>query len=125
MIFPVFIGTSGKKLLKNRRKSTENRSTMNISSSISQVIYQTQLPGKILLKRAYLWPEYNAGKVQSISHIHEKHEPNLNYIKRSSYDPAQENLFLNAPKDTEYNLKGNILIVPNNYTPGSLFEALA
>jgi hypothetical protein len=97
---------------------------MNISSSISQVIYQTQLPGKILLKKAYLWPEYNAGKVQSIAPVHEKHEPDLAYIKRNSYNP-KENILLNSPKDSGYNFKGNIFSIPDSYTPGSIFEALA
>jgi hypothetical protein len=100
-------------------------STMNISSSISQVIYQTELPGKILLKKAYLWPEYNAGKVHSIKPVQEKHEPDFNFIKRTAFNPSQENNTQNISKDFEYNSKGNSINIPNNYTPGSIFEALA
>jgi hypothetical protein len=98
---------------------------MNISSSISQIIYQTELPGKILLKKAYLWPEYNAGTISRITPIQEKSEPSLNYIKRSSIDsmkePNNDKIFNMA----EYGSKGKLINTANGYTPGSIFEALA
>jgi hypothetical protein len=98
---------------------------MNISSSISQVIYQTQLPGRILLKKAFMWPEYNAGKVHSISPIHEKQEPNFSYIKRSDFSPENESIALKSGGGSEYNSKGDMFNILNNYTPGSNFEAYA
>ncbi len=98
---------------------------MNISSSISQVIYQTELPGKILLKKAYLWPEYNAGTISRIAPIQEKSEPVLNYIKRSSIDSMKEHNNDKIFNITEYGSKGNLINTTNGYTPGSIFEALA
>jgi hypothetical protein len=104
---------------------TDKNNTMNISSSISQIIYQTQLPGKILLKKAYLWPEYNAGSVSRIAPVNEKTEPALNYVKRSSIDSMKENYNDKNFKTAAYSSKGNLVNTTNAYTPGSIFEALA
>jgi hypothetical protein len=98
---------------------------MNISSNISQVIYQTELPGKILLKKAYLWPKYNAGTISRISPIQEKSEPVLNYIKRSSINSMEEPNNDKIYNMTEYGSKGKLINTTNGYTPGSIFEALA
>jgi hypothetical protein len=98
---------------------------MNISSSISQVIYQTQLPGKILLNNAYLWPEYNAGNISRIAPIYEKNEHTFNYIKRSSLELTNDSINNKIMKIEHYSSNGNIIKVPNDYTPGSIFEALA
>jgi hypothetical protein len=98
---------------------------MNISSSISQIIYQTQLPGKILLNKAYLWPEYNAGNITRIAPIHDKTEQTLNYIKRSSIDSVNETYSDKILKTAQYGSNGNLINLPVDYTPGSIFEALA
>jgi hypothetical protein len=98
---------------------------MNISSSISQVIYQTQLPGKIMLNKAYLWPEYNAGNITRIAPINEKQEQTFNYIKRSSLELNNDNINNKITKIDQYSSNGSIIKVPNDYTPGSIFEALA
>jgi hypothetical protein len=98
---------------------------MNISSSISQVIFQTQLPGKILLKKAYLWPEYNAGKITKITPVHERTELALNYVKRSSVDSTKDEIINNLKNSTSYNSNGGVLTKTSNYTPGSIFEAFA
>jgi hypothetical protein len=98
---------------------------MNISSSISQIIYQTQLPGKIMLKKAYLWPQYNAGNITRIEPVHDKAEQTLNYIKRSSIDSRNETFSDKIFKTTQYGSNGNLIKMPDDYTPGSIFEALA
>ncbi|MBN2040990.1 MAG: hypothetical protein JW864_13175 [Spirochaetes bacterium] len=97
---------------------------MNISSSISQVIYQTQLPGRIMLKKAYMWPEYNAGSVEKIQPAGKRAE-SFNYIKRSSYDPAHDLSQFNTSDHVEYNLKGHTQPSNLTITPGMLFEAFA
>jgi hypothetical protein len=94
---------------------------MNISSSISQVIYQTRLPGKILLKRACIWPQYNPGRIEKTQRIDIK-EPDFNYIKRSSFNPKE---YTESIYDSRYTSKGYLENLPYNYTIGSYFEALA
>ncbi|MBN2403106.1 MAG: hypothetical protein JXN64_11990 [Spirochaetes bacterium] len=98
---------------------------MNISSSISQVIYQTQLPGKILLKKAYLWPEYNAGKVVKVPAVHERAESAFNYIKRSSSGLTGNINNVNSLTTAGYSSSGNLINFSDKSIPGSIFEAFA
>lgn len=98
---------------------------MNISSGISEIIYESQLPDKIQVKKAYVWPGYNAGKVVKIPVVHEKTNPEHYYIKRAAYNPEQGQLSTDSIYHSEYNSKGNLLNKPTSYAPGSFFEALA
>lgn len=98
---------------------------MNISSSISQIICQAGFPGKIMLKKAYLWPEYNAGNITRIAPVQERSEHIFNYIKRSSIDPINENQVDKIYKTAQYNSNGGLISTPYDYTPGSIFKALA
>ena len=98
---------------------------MNISSGISEIIYEGQLPGKIQVKKAYVWPGYNAGKVVKIPVVHEKNNSDHYYIKRASYEPEQGKLSADSLNQIEYNSKGNLLNPQRSYAPGSFFEALA
>ena len=98
---------------------------MNISSSISQVIFQAQLPGKIMLKKAYLWPEYNAGKIAKIPPVQERPEPLMNYVKRSTLESTKDEYINTFKNSASYNSNGSIINKTSDYIPGSLFEALA
>ena len=98
---------------------------MNISSGISQLTFQTRIPGKTLVKKAYLWPQYNAGKITGISPVQEKINPELHYVKRSTLSSDNDDYINQIKNSASYNSTGNLIKNTSEYFPGSFFEALA
>jgi hypothetical protein len=97
---------------------------MRISSGMADIGFNT-LPGsRIASERFYVWPLYNAGRVESIRGVTRRTESNAVYSKPS---PEGREKILDLAKDRsyhEYSPSGRIGGPHTGLQPGSLFDAI-
>lgn len=97
---------------------------MNISGGISEITFSSQAgsasrPGKI-----YLWPNYNAGRVNQIRGVVNKTESNIIYSKPLGEDIVKV-IRDHAESPRHYTSAGSIQKGSTGTYPGMLFDAIA
>lgn len=96
---------------------------MNISNGLSEISFRRSGETSTVSNKAYLWPGYNAGKVQKITKAPEfRGEPV--YFKPTE-DKKNEIMNLISNQEPGYNSSGRVQNTRPYIEPGSLFTALA
>lgn len=96
---------------------------MNISTGLSEISFNRSGETKAASNKAYIWPGYNAGKVQKITKAPEfRGEPV--YFKPTE-DKKNEILNLISSQEPAYNSNGRVQNSRPYIEPGSLFTAFA
>jgi len=96
---------------------------MVLSTGISEINYLSQNKN---LKKVYLWPKYNAGKINKINKITKRSDSNNLHINNPSTDLKKTAHLTNTPFETLYNIKGmsyNTTTMPQK--PGSFLDVIA
>jgi hypothetical protein len=96
---------------------------MNISSGISEIGYINNA-GKAA--KVYIWPNYNAGKIEPVRTI--PSEKNDQYIYRKADEKTEKNIMKQFDNLSAATYNGNGRILRNagsTISPGALFNALA
>ncbi|MBN2158058.1 MAG: hypothetical protein JW807_01590 [Spirochaetes bacterium] len=98
---------------------------MRISAGIAEINVNNPAAPERASERFYVWPAYNAGRVQQVRGLTRRPEPEILYIKPS---PEERDSILGMSKERshhEYLPTGRIGRTAPYIRPGSLFEALA
>ncbi len=97
---------------------------MRISSGLAEIGFGIHQGGRIASEKFYVWPLYNAGRVETIHGVTRRTESNGIYTKPS---PEDRDRIMNLAKEqteNEYSPSGRISKTPPGIRPGSLFEAI-
>lgn len=98
---------------------------MRISSGMAEIGFNN-LPGmRVASEQFYVWPLYNAGRVESIQGVTRRTESNVIYSKPS---PSDHDRIIDLAKDrscSEYSATGRTGRAHCGLQPGSLFDAIA
>jgi len=96
---------------------------MNISNGLSEISFRRSAETPSASNKAYIWPGYNAGKVQKITKSPEFHGEPV-YFKPTE---AKKNEIMNLISNQEpaYNANGRVQNSHPYIEPGSLFTAFA
>ena len=96
---------------------------MNISNGLSEISFRRSGETSAVSNKAYIWPGYNAGKVQKITKAPEfRGEPV--YFKPTE-EKKNEIMNLISNQEPAYNSNGRVQNARPYIEPGSLFTALA
>ncbi len=98
---------------------------MRISAGIAEISFTNLQGTRPASDKFFVWPLYNAGRIDSIHGVSRRTESNALYLKPS---PEDRERILNIAKnhsENEYSSSGKIGNTPTWVRPGSLFEALA
>lgn len=96
---------------------------MNISNGLSEISFRRSGETSSVSNKSYIWPGYNAGKVQKITKAPEfRGEPV--YFKPTE-DKKNEIMNLISSQEPAYNSNGRMQNSRPYIEPGSLFTALA
>ena len=96
---------------------------MNISNGLSEISFRRSAETSSVSNKAYIWPGYNAGKVQKISKAPEfRGEPV--YFKPTE-EKKNEIMNLISNQEPAYNSNGRMQNARTYIEPGSLFTAFA
>jgi hypothetical protein len=99
--------------------------SMRISAGIAEIGLNSLRGNSIISEKAYIWPVYHEGKVDSISGV-SKRTASAAYIKPNPEDRAKLlDISRNTP-DAEYNSSGKISMRNGlSSQRGSFFDAIA
>jgi hypothetical protein len=97
---------------------------MRISSGIAEIGLSRLTDNRIASEKFYLWPLYNAGKVQEIHGVTRWTDSNAVYTKPSSEDREKILALSRDNTNLEYSSYGNISKAASGIRPGSLFDAI-
>lgn len=96
---------------------------MNISTGLSEISFNRMSDTSPVSNKAYIWPGYNAGKVQKVTKAPEyRGEPV--YFKPSE-EKKNEIMKLVSNPEPAYNSDGRVQKARPYVEPGSLFTAFA
>lgn len=98
---------------------------MRISTGIADIAFSALQGTKAGSEKFFVWPLYNAGRIESIHGVSRRTESNAVYLKPS---PEDRERILNLAKnqsENEYSSSGRLGSTPAWVRPGSLFDALA
>ena len=96
---------------------------MRISSGISEINFNLPLENRIQSERAFIWPVYNAGKVESIHGVTRRTDSNAIYAKPSAEDREKIIMLSSTRAEETYTQRGNRQS-RQLLQPGSLFDAV-
>jgi hypothetical protein len=99
---------------------------MRISSGMAEIGFNPASGSRIASEQFYVWPLYNAGKVENIRGVTRRTESNAIYTKPSQQDREK---ILDLAKNTghsfnEYSPSGRADRPHAGLLPGSLFDAI-
>lgn len=98
---------------------------MRISSGMAEIGF-SNLPGmRVASERFFVWPLYNAGRVESIQGVTRRMESNVIYSKPSQPDHDRIMDFARDRSFSEYSPAGRTGRAHCGIQPGALFEAIA
>ncbi|HOP64056.1 MAG TPA: hypothetical protein PK358_11495 [Spirochaetota bacterium] len=96
---------------------------MNISTGLSEISFNRSNETAAVSKKAYIWPGYNAGKVNKVTRAPEfRGEPV--YFKPTE-EKKNEIMGLISNQEPAYNSAGKVQNTKPYVEPGSLFTAFA
>ena len=97
---------------------------MRISTGIAEIGFTVPGSQRITSEQFYVWPLYNAGRVENIHGVTRRTDSNITYTKPS---PEDRDRIMNLSRDRslkEYSITGKLRNPANGIQPGSLFEAI-
>lgn len=97
---------------------------MRISAGMAEIGFVNQ-NAKIASEKFFVWPLYNAGRVENIHGVTRRTESNITYAKPS---PEDRDKMLALYKDNsmrEYSSAGTFTQTARAIQPGSFFDAIA
>lgn len=97
---------------------------MRISSGFAEIGFNMTGSQRIASEQFYVWPLYNAGKVENIHSVTRRTESNVTYMKPSPQDRVR---IMDLSKDSsmkEYSASGKLQSPVHGIQPGSLFDAI-
>jgi len=95
---------------------------MRISSGISEIYFHNPA-NDIKSERVFVWPVYNAGRIENIHGITRQTQSNVIYAKPSNEDKEKILTHYSARPEETYTQKGNRQPL-QTFQPGTLFDAL-
>jgi hypothetical protein len=96
---------------------------MRISSGISEIHFHTPMDSARPSERVFIWPLYNAGRVERLHGITRQTESNAIYAKPSSDDREKILMTLSSRSEVTYTDRGSQRS-HQLFGPGSLFDAV-
>ncbi len=97
---------------------------MRISSGIAEINLQSYRNSRVESSKTYVWPVYNAGKVEQIRGITRRTESNIVYSKPTVEDADKLYQMATSGSMNEYTSTGTQAI-KLGIEPGTLFDAIA
>ena len=97
---------------------------MRISSGMAEIGFNALHGSRIASEQFYVWPLYNAGKVESIHSVTRRTESNVTYSKPSQEDRERIMDLARDRSFNEYSPSGKIGRPAAGFQPGSLFDAI-
>jgi hypothetical protein len=98
---------------------------MRISSGMAEIGFNNLSGSRIASEQFYVWPLYNAGRVESIHGVTRRTESNIIYTKPSQEDREKIMDLAKERSFNEYSSAGRIGGAHIGLQPGSLFDAIA
>ncbi len=98
---------------------------MRISTGIAELSFQNLQGTRPAADKFFVWPLYNAGRIDSIHGVSRRTESNALYLKPTPEDRDHILSIAKNHSEKEYYSSGRIGNTPAWVRPGSLFEALA
>jgi hypothetical protein len=99
---------------------------MRISSGIAEVNLGAHYSNRITSEKAYIWPVYDAGKVNHVQGVTRRTESNVVYAKPLPEEHIRLLTEFDAPPSAEYDSRGKVGSHRSlACRPGTFFEALA
>ncbi len=98
---------------------------MRISSGMAEIGFANPLNNRIASEKFFVWPLYNAGKVENIHGVTRRTESNITYSKPSSEDRDRLLAIMNDNSHREYSPAGTFTRSSLGIQPGSFFDAIA
>ena len=98
---------------------------MRISTGMAEISFQNIPGSRIASEQFYVWPLYNAGRVESIHGVTRRTDSNITYTKPSQEDREKIMGLANERSFNEYSSAGRIGRAHGGLQPGSLFDAIA
>jgi hypothetical protein len=97
---------------------------MRISTGVAEIALYKQ-GNRVSPAKAYIWPEFPAGRIERIRGVTGKKEPGFFYTKPLPEEREKIFELMNDRKERGYTLTGKPLGFNPEITPGSLFDAIA
>jgi hypothetical protein len=97
---------------------------MRISSGMAEISFASQPGSRIASEQFYIWPLYNAGRVESIRGVTRRTESNITYSKPTQEDRERIMDLAKERSFNEYSPSGRIGRSQGGLQPGSLFDAI-
>ena len=97
---------------------------MRISSGISEIGFNYGSGNRVVSEKFYVWPMYNAGRVEQIHSVAKRTEFNAMYSKPTAEDRQRVFSMYCDNSSFEYTSRGSRERA-DSAVPGSLFDAIA
>ena len=97
---------------------------MRISSGMAEINFGNP-PNRIASEKFYVWPLYNAGRVETIHGVMRRTESNVTYSKPTTEDRDRLLAMMNDNPQKEYSPAGTLRAKTYGIQPGSFFDAIA
>ncbi len=97
---------------------------MRISSGIAEISQHSYRNNRVENSKMYVWPVYNAGRVEQIRGITRKTDSNVVYSKPTVEDAEKIHKLVTENTMSEYTASGS-QDMKVSIEPGTLFDAIA
>lgn len=98
---------------------------MRISTGMAEIGFSGMANNRIASEKFYVWPLYNAGRVENIHGVTRRTESNITYSKPSPEDHDKMLALMKSGSHHEYSPAGISRKTTSGIQPGSFFDALA
>jgi hypothetical protein len=112
------------RILLHNRPLFDDTVHMRISSGMAEIGFNPVQGSRIASEQFYVWPLYNAGRVESIRGVTRRTESNVIYSKPSLQDREKILELAKERSFNEYSPSGRIGRPHAGLQPGSLFDAI-
>ena len=92
---------------------------------MAEIGFSGMVNSKIASEKFYVWPLYNAGRVENIHGVTRRTESNITYSKPSPEDHDKMLNLMKSNSHQEYSPSGISRKTAIGIQPGSFFDALA
>ncbi|HOT46331.1 MAG TPA: hypothetical protein PLM53_10655 [Spirochaetota bacterium] len=98
---------------------------MRISAGLAEIGFANPLNNRIASEKFFVWPLYNAGKVEDIHGVTRRTESNIAYSKPTPEDHDRLLAMMKDNPQKEYSPAGTLRAAACGIQPGSFFDAIA
>jgi hypothetical protein len=98
---------------------------MRISTGMAEIGFANPLNNRIASEKFFVWPLYNAGKVENIHGVTRRTESNIAYSKPTPEDRDRLLAMMDDHSQKEYSPAGTLRATTYGIQPGSFFDAIA